>query len=66
MEALLLEVMVEGQRFGDATIAHQDEADGVAETVKLRPELAEGFADFAEMMKDAEYFDLTEPLLHSA
>ena len=30
------------------------------------PELAEGFEDFMAMMKDAEYFDLTEPFLHSA
>lgn len=29
-------------------------------------EVAAGFAEFMEMIKDAEYFDLTEPLLHSA
>ena len=30
------------------------------------PELIDGFKDFMEMMKDAEYFDFTEPLLNSA
>jgi hypothetical protein len=30
------------------------------------PDLAEGYEDFAAMMKDAEYFDFTEPFLHSA
>jgi hypothetical protein len=30
------------------------------------PELVEGFADFMEMMRKAEYFDFTEPLLNSA
>lgn len=29
------------------------------------PELAEGLEDFMAMMKDAEYFDFTEPFLHS-
>jgi hypothetical protein len=32
----------------------------------LPPELAEALEDFMAMMKDAEYFDFTEPLLHSA
>lgn len=30
------------------------------------PEIAEALADFMAMMKDAEYFDFTEPFLHSA
>lgn len=30
------------------------------------PELAESLDDFMAMMKDAEYFDFTEPFLHSA
>ena len=29
-------------------------------------ELQAGFEDFMDLMKDAEYFDFTEPLLHSA
>jgi len=33
---------------------------------ELPPELAAGFADFLDMTKDAEYFDFTEPFLHSA
>jgi heme-degrading monooxygenase HmoA len=30
------------------------------------PEVAERFEDFMAMMKDAEYFDFTEPFLHTA
>ncbi len=30
------------------------------------PELGEGLKDFMAMMKDAEYFDFTEPFVHSA
>ena len=30
------------------------------------PELVEGFEDFMAMMNDAEYFDFTEPFLHTA
>lgn len=30
------------------------------------PELVEGFEEFMAMMTDAEYYDVTEPFLHSA
>ena len=35
------------------------------ETQAPPPELVEGLEDFMSMMKDAEYFDFTEPFLHS-
>lgn len=43
-----------------------EEAARAGEKEEPPPEVAAGFADFAEMMKDAEYFDFTEPLLNSA
>jgi hypothetical protein len=44
--------------------SEQDARDG--EKQAPPPELVEGFDDFMAMMKDAEYFDFTEPFLHSA
>lgn len=44
--------------------SEQDARDG--EKQAPPPELVDGFEDFMAMMKDAEYFDFTEPFLHSA
>lgn len=44
--------------------SEDDARDG--EKQEFPAELQAGFADFMEMMKDAEYFDLTEPLITSA
>jgi hypothetical protein len=42
--------------------------DAAREGEKKEPpaEVAAGFEDFSDMMKDAEFFDFTEPLLHTA
>jgi hypothetical protein len=44
--------------------SEHDARDG--ESKDPPPELADAFADFMAMMKDAEYFDFTEPFVHSA
>jgi hypothetical protein len=43
-----------------------EQAARSGESKEPPPEMAAAFADFSEMMKDAEYFDFTEPLLNSA
>jgi hypothetical protein len=55
-----LDVFVEANYF----TSEQDARDG--EKQAPPPELVEGLEDFMAMMKDAEYFDFTEPFLHSA
>ena len=41
------------------------EQDARAGEKQVPPEFAERFEDFMAMMKDAEYFDFTEPFLHT-
>jgi len=41
------------------------EQDARAGEQQVPPEFAERFEDFMAMMKDAEYFDFTEPFLHT-
>jgi hypothetical protein len=55
-----LDVFVEANYF----TSEQDARDG--EKQAPPPELVEGLEDFMAMVKDAEYFDFTEPFLHSA
>ena len=52
--------------FVEANYFTSEEEARAGEKQEPPPELAEGFKEFTEIMKDAEYFDFTEPLLHSA
>lgn len=61
-----LRVWTAADAFVEANYFTSEEQARAGEREEPPPELAEGFADFMEMTKDAEYFDFTEPLLHSA
>src|SRR5918994_2893017 len=61
-----LRVWTAADAFVEANYFTSEEQAREGEREEPPPELAEGFADFMEMTKDAEYFDFTEPLLHSA
>ena len=52
--------------FIEANYFTSENAARDGESTPPPPELVAGFDDFTEMMKDAEYFDFTEPLLNSA
>ncbi len=52
--------------FIEANYFTSEDAARAGESTPPPPELVAGFDDFAAMMKDAEYFDFTEPLLNSA
>jgi hypothetical protein len=61
-----IRVWTAADAFVEANYFTSEEQARAGESEEPPPELAEGFADFMEMTKDAEYFDFTEPLLHSA
>jgi len=52
--------------FVEANYFTSEKAAREGEDKEMPAELVEGFQDFMELMKNAEYFDFTEPLLNSA
>jgi hypothetical protein len=54
------DTMIEANYFTSEAAARE------GEQVQPPPELAEGFAEFMEMMKNAEFVDFSDPYLHSA
>jgi hypothetical protein len=61
-----IRVWTAADAFVEANYFTSEDQARAGEREEPPPEMAEGFADFMEMTKDAEYFDFTEPLLHSA
>jgi heme-degrading monooxygenase HmoA len=60
-----LRVWTAADEFVAASYFTSEQAARAGEDRDPPADLAEGFEDFAAMMRDAEYFDFTEPFLHT-